>query len=43
MMMSQGMLTGYFWGVYGWFFLGVVVIGIPAIIEFGKLLFGKRR
>ncbi len=37
-MMSQGSLTAYFWGSYAWFCLGAIVIGIPAIKEFFKLL-----
>ncbi len=40
-MMSQGMLTGYFWGVYGWFCFGVLMIAIPALKEFVTLLFKK--
>lgn len=37
-MMSLGGLTAYFWGSYAWFCLGAIVIGVPAIREFIKLL-----
>ncbi len=37
-MISETFLGAYFWGVYGWFTLGVLMIGIPAIFELKKLI-----
>jgi len=40
-MVSQTFLGIYFWGVYVWFVAGVLIIGIPAIIQVGKMLSKK--
>lgn len=36
-MMGETGLGIYFWGVYIWFCTGVLLIGIPAVIEIKKL------
>ena len=40
-MISQGTLTVVLWGAYAWFFVGVVMIAVPALKELWNLLFKK--
>lgn len=37
-MVSESFLQIYFWGVYAWFVIGAVLIGLPAIKEIANLL-----
>jgi hypothetical protein len=40
-MASEAFVGGYFWGVYVWFVLGVLLIGIPAICEIARVIRNK--
>ncbi len=41
-MISENALGIYFWGTYAWFFVGFLLIAIPAIIEIKKIIFTKK-
>lgn len=40
-MISQTVFSGYFIGVYIWFVIGALLIGIPAIKELTRVLLKK--
>jgi len=40
-MISEAFLGAYFWGVYIWFVVGTLAVGIPAIIQLFKMFTGK--
>lgn len=42
-MISQTFMGIYFWGAYGWFVVGFLLIAIPAIVEIRKLLFNNSK
>lgn len=41
-MVSETFLGVYFWGVYGWFCVGVALVAIPAIYEVVKMFKGMK-
>ena len=40
-MVSEAFVGTYFWGVYVWFVVGALLIGIPAIAEIIKIIGNK--
>lgn len=40
-MASEAFVGAYFWGVYVWFAIGAILIGIPAIGEIFRVVKNK--